>query len=44
MPGTAVSSHGEVTHFPDMIEGTGQHLAGISYENVSSPFLTFSSS
>ncbi|KAK8270827.1 hypothetical protein V6Z12_D11G222500 [Gossypium hirsutum] len=32
-PGSAVSSHGEVTPFPDMIEGSGQHLAGISYEN-----------
>ncbi|XP_007047441.2 PREDICTED: uncharacterized protein LOC18611234 isoform X2 [Theobroma cacao] len=34
MPGSAVSSHGEVTPFPDMVEGTGQHLAGISYENA----------
>ncbi|XVE82877.1 hypothetical protein DITRI_Ditri16bG0040900 [Diplodiscus trichospermus] len=32
MPGSAVSSHGEVTPFPDIIEGTGQHRAGISYE------------
>ncbi|XVF15471.1 hypothetical protein REPUB_Repub09cG0156500 [Reevesia pubescens] len=29
-----VSSHGEVTPFPAMIEGTGQHLAGISYKNA----------
>ncbi|XP_022775136.1 uncharacterized protein LOC111317071 isoform X2 [Durio zibethinus] len=28
------SSHGEVMRFPNMIEGTGQHLAGISYENA----------
>ncbi|XP_022751232.1 uncharacterized protein LOC111299952 [Durio zibethinus] len=34
MPGSAVSSHGEVMPFPDIIEGTGQHLAGISYENT----------
>ena len=44
MPGSAVSSHGEVAPFPDMIEGTGQHPAGILYENVSSPLLTYSSS
>ncbi|XWS41819.1 hypothetical protein CRYUN_Cryun17cG0115800 [Craigia yunnanensis] len=34
-----VSSHGEVTPFPDMIEGTGQHLAGISYENTEDDIL-----
>ncbi|XWS33536.1 hypothetical protein CRYUN_Cryun22dG0091600 [Craigia yunnanensis] len=34
MPGSAVSSHGEVTPFADMSEGPGQHLAGISYENT----------
>ncbi|XVF59330.1 hypothetical protein PTKIN_Ptkin07bG0267100 [Pterospermum kingtungense] len=39
MPGTAVSSHGEVTPFPDMIEGTGQHLARISYENTEDDIL-----
>ncbi|XP_040937802.1 uncharacterized protein [Gossypium hirsutum] len=38
-PGSAVSSHGEVTPFPDMIEGSGQHLAGISYENTEDDIL-----
>ncbi|OMP01880.1 hypothetical protein COLO4_11516 [Corchorus olitorius] len=38
-PRSAVSSHGEVAPFPDMIEGTGQHLAGISYENTEDDIL-----
>lgn len=43
-PESAVSSHGEVTPIPDMIQGSCQHLAGISYENVSSLFTHSSSS
>ncbi|XWS45195.1 hypothetical protein CRYUN_Cryun15aG0115400 [Craigia yunnanensis] len=35
--GNAVSRHGGVMPFPDMIEGTSQHLAGISYENAEEP-------
>ncbi|XVE87039.1 hypothetical protein DITRI_Ditri18aG0083900 [Diplodiscus trichospermus] len=34
-----VSSLGEVKPFPDMIEGTGQHLAGIPYENTENDIL-----
>lgn len=37
MPGSsAVSSHGEVTPFPNAIDGTGQHLPVVAYDNVSS--------
>ncbi|KAL4376955.1 hypothetical protein GQ457_02G015060 [Hibiscus cannabinus] len=40
MPGSsAVSSHGEVTPFPDMIEGTAQNIAAVSYENTEDDIL-----
>ncbi|GMI86480.1 hypothetical protein HRI_002317300 [Hibiscus trionum] len=40
MPGSsAVSSHGEVTPFPDMIEGTAQNLAAVSYDNTEGDIL-----
>ncbi|KAK8710417.1 hypothetical protein V6N13_145741 [Hibiscus sabdariffa] len=38
-PGSAASSHGEVTPFPDMIEGSGQHVGGIFYENTEDDIL-----
>lgn len=40
MPETAVSSHGEVTPLPDMIESTSQAQVGVSSENVRFSFLS----
>ncbi|GMI68047.1 hypothetical protein HRI_000474000 [Hibiscus trionum] len=40
MPGSsAVSSHVEVTPFPDMIEGTAQNVAAVSYDNTEDDIL-----
>ncbi|TYH28944.1 hypothetical protein ES288_A02G184500v1 [Gossypium darwinii] len=40
MPGSsAVSSHGEVTPFPNAIDGTGQHLPAVSYDNTEDDIL-----
>ncbi|XP_038994831.1 uncharacterized protein LOC120118985 isoform X6 [Hibiscus syriacus] len=40
MPGSsAVSNHGEVAPFPDVIEGTAQNLAAVSYDNTEDEIL-----
>ncbi|XP_038997527.1 uncharacterized protein LOC120122457 isoform X2 [Hibiscus syriacus] len=40
VPGSsAVSSHGEVAPFPDVIEGTEQNLAAVSYDNTEDDIL-----
>ncbi|KAM7508840.1 hypothetical protein LguiA_019293 [Lonicera macranthoides] len=41
VPGSAVSSHGEVSHLPDMIERTDQHQAGGLCENTEDRILIY---